>query len=90
MIAWVLLVGVALIVAVFLVMPDLPATPQVLVDSTDLLVNVLSQIVGIYKYIMSPALALVSITIIIAIFAFEPIYKVSLWILRKLPVLGVK
>lgn len=90
MIVWILTAGVALILAIFLVMPDLPATPQVLIDSTDLLVNILSQFVGVYKYIMSPSLAFVSVTMIIAIFAFEPIYKIALWVLRKIPVFGVK
>ena len=65
-------------------------TPQVLIDSTDLLVNILSQFVGVYKYIMSPSLAFISVTMIIAIFAFEPIYKIALWVLRKIPVFGVK
>ena len=90
MIVWILMAGVALILAIFLVMPDLPATPQVLIDSTDLLVNILSQFVGVYKYIMSPSLAFISVTMIIAIFAFEPIYKIALWVLRKIPVFGVK
>lgn len=90
MIVWILTAGVALILAIFLVMPDLPATPQVLIDSTDLLVNILSQFVGVYKYIMSPSLAFISVTMIIAIFAFEPIYKIALWVLRKIPVLGIK
>ncbi len=90
MIVWILTAGVALILAIFLVMPDLPATPQVLIDSTDLLVNILSQFVGVYKYIMSTSLAFISVTMIIAIFAFEPIYKIALWVLRKIPVFGVK
>lgn len=90
MIVWILTAGVALILAIFLVMPDLPAAPQVLIDSTDLLVNILSQFVGVYKYIMSPSLAFISVTMIIAIFAFEPIYKIALWVLRKIPVFGVK
>lgn len=90
MIVWILTAGVALILAIFLVMPDLPAIPQVLIDSTDLLVNILSQFVGVYKYIMSPSLAFISVTMIIAIFAFEPIYKIALWVLRKIPVFGVK
>ena len=90
MIVWILTAGVALILAIFLVMPDLPATPQVMIDSTDLLVNILSQFVGVYKYIMSPSLAFISVTMIIAIFAFEPIYKIALWVLRKIPVFGVK
>ena len=90
MIVWILTAGVALILAIFLVIPDLPATPQVLIDSTDLLVNILSQFVGVYKYIMSPSLAFISVTMIIAIFAFEPIYKIALWVLRKIPVFGVK
>lgn len=90
MIVWILTAGVALILAIFLVMPDLPATPQVLIDSTDLLVNILSQFVGVYKYIMSPSLAFISVTMIIAIFAFEPIYKIALWVLCKIPVFGVK
>ena len=39
MIVWILTAGVALILAIFLVMPDLPATPQVLIDSTDLFIG---------------------------------------------------
>lgn len=90
MIAFVIVVGVALIISVFTLMPDLPATPQILIDSTNLLVSLISNFVGLYKYTMTPALALVSIVLSIAILAFEPIYKVSMWILRKIPVLGIK
>ena len=49
-----------------------------------------ARFVGVYKYIMSPSLAFISVTMIIAIFAFEPIYKIALWVLRKIPVFGVK
>ena len=90
MIVFVVVVGVALIISVFALMPDLPATPQVLVDSTNLLVSLISNFVGLYKYTMTPVLALVSVVLSIAIFAFDPIYKVSMWILRKIPVLGIK
>lgn len=90
MIAFMIIIGVALIILVFTFMPDLPATPQILVDSTNLLVDLISNLVGVYKYLMTPSLALISITLSIAIFAFEPIYKVSMWILKKLPILGVK
>lgn len=90
MIVFVVVVGVALIISVFILMPDLPATPQILIDSTNLLVSLISNFVGLYKYMMTPALALVSIVLSIAILSFEPIYKVSMWILRKIPVLGIK
>ena len=78
------------LIAIFTLIPDLPPTPEYLVAFSDLFANVLRQFSGAFRYFMTPSLALFSITLVIAFLGFEPIYRVTMWILRKIPMIGIK
>lgn len=90
MIVFIIIAAVALLTAVFVVMPDLPATPESLIAIQDGFNNILLQTIQFVRYFLSPQLTFVVVMVIAAVFASEPIYHGIMWILRKIPVLGIK
>ena len=77
------------VIGVIALLPDIPPAPQELVAYTDIFAGILKQISGVYRYFMSPSIAYVTLFIILTMLAFDPLYKLTLWVLRKLPI-GVK
>ena len=90
MIVFIIIAAVALLTTVFVVMPDLPATPELLIAIQDGFNNILLQAIQFIRYFLSPQLTFVVVMVIAAVFASEPIYHGIIWILRKIPVLGIK
>lgn len=77
--------GIALLLAVFALIPPLPETPEAIVTAADALTNFVQHIYFIGAYIFSPILFTAAVTIAFAVFAFEPLYHGTMWILRKIP-----
>lgn len=77
------------VIGVIALLPDIPPAPVELVAYTDIFAGILKQISEVYRYFMSPSIAYVTLFIILTLLAFDPLYKLTLWVLRKLPV-GVK
>jgi len=90
MIVWIVLAASGLLVTAFALMPDLPETPQVFLDISDLTVNFLNNFLALCNYLFSPLLFRAFLLILVLYLAFEPIYYLVMWILRKIPVLGIK
>ena len=77
------------VIGVIALLPDIPPAPQELIAYTDIFAGILKQISEVYRYFMSPSIAYVTLFIILTMLAFDPLYKLTLWVLRKLPI-GVK
>lgn len=90
MIVFIVIAGIALLSAVFLLMPDLPPVPEALISMQDSFNVLLHKVVQLFFYFLTPNLAFVGLIVISAIFVSEPIYHGIMWILRKVPVLGIK
>ena len=90
MIVFIIVAAVALLTVVFVVMPDLPATPEFLITMQQAFNDILLSAIQFIRYFLTPQLTFVSLVVIIAVFASEPIYHGIMWILRKIPVLGIK
>ncbi len=90
MIVFIIIAAVALLTAVFVVMPDLPATPELLISMQEAFNSILLNAIQFIRYFLSPQLTFVVVMVIAAMFASEPIYHGIMWILRKIPVLGIK
>lgn len=90
MILFIVITAIALLVTVFAVMPDLPATPETLVYIQNTFNDVLLFAIQFIRYFLTPQLTFVMVMVIIAVFAFEPVYHGIMWILRKIPILGIK
>lgn len=90
MIVFIVVVGIALVSIVFAVMPDLPPTPDYLILLQDSFNEFLHRVMVFIFYFLSPNLAYASLVVVAAVFASEPIYHGIMWVLRKIPVLGIK
>ncbi len=90
MIVFIVVAGIALVSAVFAVMPDLPPTPDFLILIQDSFNIVLHHAMTFVFYFLSPQLAYASLIVVAAVFVSEPVYHGIMWGLRKIPVLGIK
>lgn len=90
MIVFIIVAAIALLTVVFVAMPDLPATPEFLVTMQQAFNDILLNAIQFIRYFLTPQLTFVSLVVIIAVFASEPVYHGIMWILRKIPVLGIK
>lgn len=90
MIVFIIVAAIALLTVVFVAMPDLPATPEFLITMQQAFNDVLLNAIQFVRYFLTPQLTFVSLVVIIAVFASEPVYHGIMWILRKIPVLGIK
>lgn len=90
MIVFIVIAGIALLSAVFMLMPDLPPVPEVLISMQDSFNVLLHKAMQLIFYFLTPNLAFVSLIVVSAVFVSEPVYHGIMWILRKIPVLGIK
>lgn len=88
--AFIIIGGVALLLAAFALMPPLPPIPPELIEFNEKIETVLSSGVDILRYVLTPTLTFIVFTVAIAIFVAEPAYHGVMWILRKIPALGIK
>lgn len=90
MIVFILLGGSAVLLAAFALMPDFPATPQSVIDTGNTVITFVMDVVQIFRYVLSPLLFWAGLVVILAIFAVEPVYHGIMWVLKKIPILGIK
>lgn len=90
MIVFIIVAAIALLTVVFVAMPDLPATPEFLISMQQAFNDILLNAIQFIRYFLTPQLTFISLVVIIAVFASEPVYHGIMWILRKIPVLGIK
>lgn len=90
MIIFIVVAAIGLLTIAFVVMPDLPATPESLISMQEAFNDILLNAIQFIRYFLTPQLTFVSLVVIIGVFASEPVYHGIMWILRKIPVLGIK
>lgn len=82
--------AIALLAGVFVLMPDLPPIPSAIDTSINTALDLMQQGIYLIAYLIGAPLFYATIVVLIAVFAFEPIYHLIIWVLRKIPVLGIK
>lgn len=86
-----LFVGIMeLIRATFANLPTLPDFPESLASYVDQFFNLLSNPIYLVKDLLTPTLFNFAVLAIIALWQFEYVYLTAMWIIRKLPFLGIK
>lgn len=80
----------SLIQTVLGVLPNVPATPQAVIDGGTWIVNQVAGVVSLLNVIFSSTLMTATIVIVVAMFTFEWIYHTVMWIVRKIPMINVK
>lgn len=87
---WLIAIGSALLTTVIALMPNLPPIDPAIEAVGDSIMGFMSQAYFLLAYIFSPPLLVFAFTSAIGILFFEHIYHGLMWVLRKIPVLGIK
>lgn len=75
--------------AIFSVIPDLPAMPQAVIDGGDWVVDAIAEFSSFLSMLYGPTLGPI-IVLVVGYYAFEHLYGVTLWVLKKIPALNIK
>ena len=69
---------------------SLPAFPESLNNSINTFLGLIFYNLTLLGFFIRPETLTISIPILIALLNFEHLYKLTMWILRKIPMLGIK
>lgn len=69
---------------------NLPAFPEGLTSSINSFLDLIFNNLNLLGFFIRPSTLTLSIPILIALLNFEKLYKLTIWILRKIPMLGIK
>lgn len=90
LIDWLLTAVQTLITSVFGILPSLPPMPDPIINAGNWFVATVGSIVGLLRYFYTPVFFDILMVLFIAFLAFEQIYHLTMWILKKIPVVNVK
>lgn len=90
MIVFIVIAGIALFIAVFAALPSLPPIPSEIESVGNTFIDGIGMSFNLLLYIFNPAVFMACFTVFFGVLFFEPIYNGIMWILRKIPVLGIK
>lgn len=74
----------------FSIMPNVPPLPQAIIDSLNGYLDIMLSGVGVVRYLISDTLFNAIIIVGIAILIFDYAYSILLWVIRKIPFIGIK
>jgi len=78
-------------VLLFFLLPfNIPPAPPELVTMGENFASFVTPGFQIMRYIFSPLLIWLALLGIVVLFAAKPIYAAVMWVLRKIPILGIK
>lgn len=69
---------------------SLPAFPEGLTNSIESFLNLIFDNVTLLGFFIRPTTIMIVVPILIILLNFEDIYKITMWILRKIPFLGLQ
>lgn len=87
---WIITIGFGLLTTALALMPDLPPIDPSIVAVGESINQFAGQASFLLNYIFSPILVTFAVSAAVGIIFFEHIYHGIMWILRKIPVLGIK
>lgn len=82
-------VGIAIILFAFGLFGNLPPTPDFLLQFNTYIEGILSGIVLFAKWLFTPEIFYGGMVIAFAIIFWEPLYHTSMYVLKKIPLLGI-
>ena len=69
---------------------SLPPFPEGLTSSIDAFISLVFDNLSLLGFFIRPATLMISIPVLIILLNFEQVYKLVMWIVRKIPFLGIK
>lgn len=88
-ILWLLQVVADVLKAVFGILPSVPATPDSIVSGGEWVTNTIASVISVLQYVYTAPLLTAIILVIVGILAFESIYHLVMWVVRKIPFLNI-
>lgn len=80
---------VALQISVFSLLPDLPNLPDAVISGVNAFLDIIFDNVGILGLFIPINTVKIVVPLVIAIANFDRIYKLVMWIIRKVPFLDI-
>lgn len=74
---------------VFSVLPSLPPMPTQFATVGDFIIDTIASTAAYINYVLSTPIIVATVGALIAIFNFEKLYQLTMWVIRKIPI-GVK
>lgn len=78
-----------LITTIFGILPNIPSMPETLTNGINTFLDIIFDNVGLLGLFVPIDVMKIAIPIAIIIINFDHIYKLTLWILKKIPMLGM-
>lgn len=69
---------------------NLPAFPEELTSAVDTFLSLIFDNVSLVGFFIRPSTLAITIPVLIILLNFEDVYKFTMWILRKIPFLGIQ
>lgn len=69
---------------------SLPPFPVALTDSIDTFLGLIFDNLTLLGFFVRPVTLTIAIPVLIALLNFEELYKLTMWILKKIPMLNIK
>lgn len=69
---------------------SIPSFPETLTNSVDTFLNLIFDNITLLGFFIRPATIVIVVPILIILLNFDQLYKITMWILRKIPFLGLK
>lgn len=69
---------------------SIPAFPETLTSSIDTFLSLIFDNITLLGFFIRPLTLTIVIPILIILLNFEEVYKITMWILRKIPFLGMQ
>ena len=82
------LIGVVQLI--FGVFPDLPDIPTAISDGGDWAIDTIGGAVGFLTVLYSAPILAAIVVILIGLLAFDQIYWLALWVIKKIPIINIK
>lgn len=70
-------------------LPTLPAIPSAVSSGGTWIIDTIGGVISILNFIYSPTLLAAIVVIAVALLAFDTVYNVIMWVIRKVPILNV-
>lgn len=81
---------VSMLKTIFGVLPNVPATPAIIVTSGNWATDQVVQVVSLLRMVYSTPLFNALLVVAVGIISFESVYHLIMWIIRKIPMLSIK
>jgi len=71
------------------ILPDIPNVPENIQDMADYVIELIAETVGVIAYLYTPTLFIFIFTMLIILINFDTLYRLVMWIARKIPSLHI-